>query len=177
MQDWAARIRVPAGFLLAGLYFYFSMPTWISLVYGTLVASLGLLIRAWATGHLKKNDELAMTGPYALTRNPLYLGSFIIGIGFSIAGRNTWIYVLFLVGFALIYGCTMDREMKHLRALFPEEYARYQNQVPLLFPRLRHLERGEGRFSLDRYRKNREYQALLGFLFAVLILMLKILYS
>jgi protein-S-isoprenylcysteine O-methyltransferase Ste14 len=177
LQDWVARIRVPAGFILAVLFFYFSRPTWISLALGTFVAMLGLLIRAWATGHLQKNDELATGGPYALTRNPLYLGSFVIGIGFSIAGRNAWICVLFLGSFAAIYGCTMNREMRHLQILFPEDYARYQGRVPPLFPRLRHYELGERRFSLDRYWKNREYQALLGFLGAVLILMLKILYS
>jgi protein-S-isoprenylcysteine O-methyltransferase Ste14 len=138
---------------------------------------LGLLIRAWATGHLQKNDELATGGPYALTRNPLYLGSLVIGIGFSLAGRSTWICVLFLGGFAIIYGCTMSREMRHLQFLFPEDYTRYQERVPLLFPRLRHCELGERRFILDRYWKNREYQALLGFLGAVLILILKILYS
>ncbi len=169
------RIRVPSGFVLAALFLYFSQPTWPSLAIGLFIAGLGLLMRVWATGHLKKNDQLATSGPYALTRNPLYLGSFLIGTGFTIAGRNLVILIIFLLGFWAIYGGTIRLEAIRLQGLFPEEYALYRGRVPLFFPRLWPIERGDG-FSLGQYRKNREYRALIGFLGAVMVLVLKICY-
>src|SRR6476660_9023002 len=92
-----SRIRVPAGFVFAALYLYFSTPSSWSLWIGGSLAFVGIVIRAWATGHIRKNDELTVSGPYALTRNPLYLGSFIIGMGFSIAGGNLIIPAVFLI--------------------------------------------------------------------------------
>ncbi|PYV92341.1 MAG: protein-S-isoprenylcysteine methyltransferase [Acidobacteria bacterium] len=174
LPDLFSRIRVPVGFLLAGFYFYFSRPTWRGLFVGGSIAFLGLLLRGWATGHLRKDDQLAVTGPYAFTRNPLYFGSFLIGIGFSLAGRNPIILVVFLASFATLYGPVMQKEMNHVRRLFSEEYADYQKKVPLFFPRLWPHQRATGAFSFQRYLKNREYQALLGFLAAIGLLVLKI---
>jgi protein-S-isoprenylcysteine O-methyltransferase Ste14 len=160
--------------LLAGFYFYFSAPTWRGLAVGGTIAFLGLLIRAWATGHLSKNAQLAITGPYAFTRNPLYLGSFLIGIGFSLAGGNVIILVAFLACFAALYVNAMRQEMKQLSALFPDEYARYRKNVPVFFPRLQPVQEVKGHFSLEQYLKNREYLALAGFLAAMSLLILKI---
>jgi protein-S-isoprenylcysteine O-methyltransferase Ste14 len=171
-----SRIRVPSGFVLAALFLYFSQPTWPSLAIGLFIAALGLLMRVWATGHLKKNDQLATSGPYALTRNPLYLGSFLIGTGFTIAGRNLVILIIFLLGFWAVYWSTIRLEATRLKGLFPEEYDHYRDRVPLFFPRFWSIERGDG-FSLGQYRKNREYRALIGFLGAVMVLLLKIYYS
>jgi protein-S-isoprenylcysteine O-methyltransferase Ste14 len=176
LPDLFARIRVPAGFLLAGFYFYFSRPTWRSLFVGGSIAFLGLLLRAWATGHLRKNDQLAVTGPYAFTRNPLYFGSFLIGIGFSLAGADPLVLVVFLASFATLYGPIMQMEMDHVRDLFSKEYTEYQKRVPLFFPCLWPRQRPTGKFSFQQYLKNREYQALLGFLAAVSLLVLKIQY-
>ena len=133
-------------------------------------------MRVWATGHLKKNDQLAISGPYALTRNPLYFGSFLIGLGFTITGRNLVILISFLAGFWMIYASTMRQEATRLEGLFPQEYAQYRDRVPLFFPRLQPIEKGIG-FSLEQYRKNREYRALIGFVAAVAVLVLKICYS
>jgi protein-S-isoprenylcysteine O-methyltransferase Ste14 len=169
-----SRIRVPAGFLLAGYYFYFSAPTWRRLVVGGTVAFLGVLIRAWATGYLSKNAQLAITGPYAFTRNPLYLGSFLIGIGFSLAGGSVVFFVVFLACFAALYGNAMRQEMKRLSALFPDEYARYRKNVPVFFPRLQSAQKGKGHFSFEQYLKNKEYLALAGFLAAMSLLILRI---
>lgn len=167
-------IRVPAGFVLAAFYFYFSRPTPTALVVGALIGFAGLLIRAWATGHLCKNDQLAMTGPYAYTRNPLYFGSFLLGLGFCIAGRNLWILGAFLIGFTLLYSNVILQERGYLESLFPEEYDHYQKEVPLFFPRLQFQGKEKGQFSFDRYRRNREYQALLGFLAALGLLIIKL---
>jgi protein-S-isoprenylcysteine O-methyltransferase Ste14 len=169
-----SRVRVPAGFLMAGLFFYLSQPTRRSLWIGAGVAFLGILIRGWATGHIRKNDELTVTGPYAFTRNPLYFGSFIIGLGFCLAGARLEILSVFLISFVALYGNVMQQELDFLRQKFPEDYAKYAASVPLFFPRLIAGRVGAGRFSFKRYLKNREYQALLGFAGAVLVLFLKI---
>ena len=169
-----SRIRVPAGFIFAALYLYFSTPSSRSLWIGGGLAFVGILIRAWATGHIRKNDELTISGPYALTRNPLYFGSFVIGLGFSIAGGNLIIPGVFLACFAAIYAPVMQREMDYLAKKFPQEYAHYQADVPLFFPRLTPESMGQGHFSFQRYMKHREYQALAGFVAAISFLILKL---
>jgi protein-S-isoprenylcysteine O-methyltransferase Ste14 len=169
-----SRIRVPAGFVFAALYLYFSRPSNQSIWIGGGLAFVGILVRAWATGHIRKNDELTVSGPYALTRNPLYLGSFVIGLGFSIAGGNLTIPAVFLACFAAIYAPVMQREMEYLKRKFPGEYERYQAIVPLFFPRLTSERMGHGHFSFHRYVKHREYQALAGFVAAIGFLILKL---
>jgi len=169
-----SRIRVPAGFVFAALYLYFSTPSSRSLWIGGSLAFIGIVIRAWATGHIRKNDELTVSGPYALTRNPLYLGSFIIGMGFSIAGGNLIIPAVFLVCFAAIYAPVMQQEMDYLKHKFPREYECYQATVPLFFPGLTPEGMGQGDFSFHRYMKHREYQALAGFVAAISFLILKL---
>jgi len=172
-----SRIRVPAGFVFAALYLYFSTPSDQTLWVGGSLAFLGILIRAWATGHIRKNDELTISGPYALTRNPLYLGSFVIGLGFSIAGGNVFIPAAFLVCFAALYAPVIRAEVEYLKHKFPKEYERYQATVPVFFPRLTPGKMGQERFSLHRYLKHREYQALAGFLAAISFLILKLRFS
>ena len=110
-----------------------------------------------------------------MTRNPLYLGSFLIGIGFTIAGRNLAILLTFLIGFWVIYRNTIQLEAIRLQGLFPAEYALYRDRVPLFFPRLWPIAKGNG-FTLRQYRRNREYRALIGFLAAAMVLVLKICY-
>src|SRR5499427_1021080 len=93
MQRW----RVPLGFACAALFRFFVQPTTGTLLIGAAVALPGLLLRAWASGHLRKNEALATTGPYAYTRNPLYLGSFLIGIGFTIAAGQVLLVIVFVI--------------------------------------------------------------------------------
>jgi protein-S-isoprenylcysteine O-methyltransferase Ste14 len=174
-HDFFSRIRVPAGFILAAFYLCYSNPSWKSLAVGSSVAFLGLTVRAWATGHLRKNDRLAVSGPYALTRNPLYFGSFLVGIGFSLAARDVNILVVFLLCFAALYGPVMQREIETMKHLFAEQYSSYQEKVPLFFPRF-HLPEGLSDFSFERYLRNREYQALIGFLAALVLLAAKVHY-
>jgi protein-S-isoprenylcysteine O-methyltransferase Ste14 len=180
MAEWsrvARRIRVPLGFAFAVLYFWLARPTWRSLAWGAVVIVPGLLLRALASGHVRKNEALATSGPYAYTRNPLYLGSLLIGIGFAMAARSWWVGVLLVVMFFAIYVPVIRDEEKFLREKFPdfEEYAR---QVPRLFPRFtsggRH---STGSFSFDLYWKHGEYNALLGALgmMALLVAKMKIL--
>ena len=106
MTEWsqiARRVRVPLGFIFAVFYFWRARPSWRSLTVGAVVVVLGLLIRALASGHVRKNESLATSGPYAYTRNPLYLGSLVIGLGFAMAARSWWVGIALVVMFFAIY--------------------------------------------------------------------------
>jgi protein-S-isoprenylcysteine O-methyltransferase Ste14 len=175
LKPLLARIRVPMGFLLATLFFYFARPTPALLTAGALLALPGIGLRAWATGHIRKDAVLATTGPYAITRNPLYLGSFILGLGFCLAGGQILFLAVFLGLFLLLYGNVMRREEAHLLKLFPDQFPGYRQKVPLFLPGWKLPVSSGNEFSWNQYWKNREYWAGLGYLAAVGILCLKIL--
>jgi protein-S-isoprenylcysteine O-methyltransferase Ste14 len=158
----AKRIRVPAGFLFAAFYLWRARPSAASLVWSLLLVVPGLLLRAYASGYVKKNAELTVTGPYAYTRNPLYLGSMLMAFGFAAASRSVWITMLLALLFALIYVPTIYAEEQFLRSTFPG-FESYAQRVPRLLPRLTPAEMGgEGIFSVALYRKHREYNSFLG---------------
>ena len=180
MAEWsrvARRIRVPLGFAFALLYFWLAKPTWRSLALGAILIIPGLLIRAFASGHVRKNEALATSGPYAYTRNPLYLGSLLIGIGFAIAARSWWVGGILVAMFFAIYMPVIGSEEKFLREKFPE-FDDYARRVPRIFPRLTAASSSEdiGGFSMELYLKHREWNALLGagLIVAVLILKMKL---
>ena len=139
---------------------------------GLPVSLLGLALRAWASGHLAKDQRLATCGPYAYTRNPLYLGSVLVATGIAIASQSVILAVLLAAVFLLIYLPAIGEEEEHLRKLFPA-YAGYAAKVPRLRPAWPGL-RADQTFQFDQYLKNREYEALLGFLAAVLWLCVKL---
>ena len=172
-SELAARIRVPGGFVLAAVYLLGAQPTPRRLLWGALVAMGGLLLRAWSTGYLEKNRSLATSGPYAHTRNPLYLGSAIAAAGFAMAGGLWWFLLLLAAFFLAVYWPVIRNEEAHLRRLFPEEFPAYADAIPVLWPRLRPW-RGHNssltRFSTKRYWRNREYRALLAYIATVLLL-------
>jgi protein-S-isoprenylcysteine O-methyltransferase Ste14 len=168
MAEWsqiARRIRVPLGFLFAVLYFWLARPSWRSLIAGAVVVAPGLLIRALASGHVRKNESLATSGPYAYTRNPLYLGSLVMGVGFCVAARSWWAGVALVVMFVAIYLPVIRDEEAFLRRAFPE-FDEYARRVPRMLPRLTPHSSDEKEspagFSLELYLKHREYNALLG---------------
>lgn len=166
MADWgkvAKRIRVPLGFLFAALSLWLALPTWPAIALGAGIAIAGLALRAYASGYVKKAAELTTTGPYAYTRNPLYLGSILIAIGFTVAARSWWIAGGLAAMFLAIYVPVIRFEERLLRELFPNDFDAYCARVPRLLPRLRaeKSDRG-GAFSGELYRKHREYQAALG---------------
>jgi protein-S-isoprenylcysteine O-methyltransferase Ste14 len=179
MLEWsriARRIRVPLGFLFAVLYFWLARPTWAFLACGVIMIVPGLLIRAAASGRVRKNEDLATSGPYAYTRNPLYLGSLLIGIGFAVAARSWWVGAFLVVMFFAIYVPVIRGEEKFLQEKFPdfEEYAR---RVPRMLPRITPYRSGDdgGGFSFDLYMKHREWNALLGALAMVGLLIARML--
>lgn len=157
----ARRIRVPLGFLFAAFYFWRARPSWTSLLAGAVVAALGVFLRAMASGHVKKNQELASTGPYAYCRNPLYLGSIIIAVGFAIAARDLWVAIGIVALFTLIYVPVIRSEEVFLRGQFPE-FEAYTRRVPRLLPRTLWLRGLTSGFSASLYRQHREYNALMG---------------
>jgi protein-S-isoprenylcysteine O-methyltransferase Ste14 len=167
------RIRVPLGFLFAAIFLFFARPSPLSLAIGGIIAVVGLLIRAWSSGHIRKNQELAVSGPYAYTRNPLYLGSFILGLGFTIASGVWWLGLLFIALFLGIYLPVMRVEAEDLKAIFGEQYLDYSRQVPLFFPRFGAKLSGDVKFDKNLYLRYREYRAALGSAFAWLILAFK----
>ena len=167
--------------MLAVLFLWLARPGLVSIVTGATVVLLGLGIRGWAAGVLEKDRELAVSGPYAFTRNPLYLGSFVIGIGAVIAGGLPWFGLLFIAFFAIMYREAMVRESERLAERFGGAYRHYREAVPLFVPRVPRYdppaepEPGAGKrtFSVARYLRNREYEAVLGAAAAFGLLSLK----
>jgi protein-S-isoprenylcysteine O-methyltransferase Ste14 len=180
MAEWprvARRIRVPLGFMFAVFYFWLARPTSRFLVFGCVFILPGLLLRALASGYVRKNEALATSGPYAYARNPLYLGSLLMGVGFAVAARSWWFGLALVVMLLAIYLPVIRHEETFLRAKFPE-FEQYARQVPRILPRIVPYSQGEGvcrRFSFELYRKHREYQALLGALAMLAALVVKML--
>jgi protein-S-isoprenylcysteine O-methyltransferase Ste14 len=183
MPSWArvaTRARVPLGFVFAAAYLWFARPDWTSLLVGVAIVAAGIIVRALASGHIQKNAALATTGPYAYTRNPLYLGSIIIAAGFIVAARNVWIGMGALAMFAFIYLPVITAEEKYLRSAF-SGYDRYASEVPRFLPRLTRyrsgvdVEESTGRFSAALYLRHREYNAALGSALMLGALVLKML--
>jgi len=176
---WIQRWRVPLGFLFAAVFMLLAKPTPSALLIGAGVSVLGLAIRAWAAGHIRKNAELAISGPYAFTRNPLYLGSFLLGLGFTIASGRWLLAILFAALFLGIYFPVMRVEATTLADLFKEKYDSYKRSVPLFFPRLtpyRHEETSGARFDSSLYLRYREYRAALGLVLAWGLLLIRTYY-
>lgn len=170
--DLVARLRVPAGFVMLAAFLYFSAPTARSLQWGLPASLAGLALRAWAAGHLRKNQKLATSGPYAFTRNPLYLGTLITALGLAAAAHSFGLTILFVSIFLLVYLPAIELEEQHLTAIL-KDYAAYAARVPLLLPSLP-SSLGPDHFATSQYLKNQEYQALLGWLFGVAWLLARV---
>lgn len=157
---------MPLGFLFAAVFLVFAKPAPVTILVGAAVSIIGLLIRAWASGHIRKNQNLAVSGPYSYTRNPLYLGSLLLGVGFTIAAGVWWLGLVFIVLFLGIYLPVMRVEAEDLTRLFGADYEEYKKAVPLLFPRLSAWKKGDENFDFELYLRYREYRAALGLVFA-----------
>ena len=176
--DVVAKVRVPAGFFLAAAFLWLSAPTLDSLAVGIPVSIVGLAIRAWAAGHLEKNLALTDSGPYAMVRNPLYIGTLTTAAGFVIASRRWELGVAFATTFLLVYLPVVELEEQHLRTLFPD-YSDYAARVPKLIPAVSLSLVSSGaaskHFRWSLYRHNREYEALAGFIAGAAVLLWKVL--
>lgn len=178
MSNWstiARRIRVPLGFAFAALYLWLARPTPFSIALGGALAIPGIIVRALASGHVQKNEQLATGGPYAYTRNPLYLGSLIIAAGFAVAARSWWIAAAIAALFGTVYLPVIRAEEEFLRRRFPQ-FADYARQVPRLWPRARAFGNHADSFSWTLYRKHREYNAIIGSVAIIVALAAKLLW-
>lgn len=180
--DWAARWRVPAHFLLAAVVLLLARPTPRLLAAGVAVIVLGLAVRAWAAGHLRKDSPLTVSGPYAYLRHPLYFGSALILLGFALACGRVWLAALISAYFILFFVPVMRREERERRALLPAGYADYAAQVPAFLPRLRPARLAGGAeapatFDLQLYLRNREWRAPAGCLVVLLGLCARMLWG
>jgi protein-S-isoprenylcysteine O-methyltransferase Ste14 len=167
-QRVARRIRVPLGFVTAGLYLFElwrRAPHPAAVAWSLALVVPGLWLRAYASGYVKKNQELTTTGPYAHTRNPLYLGSILMAAGFALALLSWPVGLVLAIGFLVIYVPVIASEERFLRATFPG-FDDYCGRVPRLVPRITPArgpgDDGSGHFSFALYLKHREYNALLG---------------
>ena len=177
MTKWAAiarRIRVPVGFVFAVVYLWLAKATTTSIWAGAVLIIMGLAIRALASGHVRKNEQLTTSGPYAHTRHPLYLGSLIMASGFSLAARSWWIALMTILIFMIIYVPVMLAEEIFLRQKFPQFFD-YALSVPRLWPRLTSFASGQGSFSWRLYYQHREYNALIGSIAMLVALAIKLL--
>ena len=175
MPSWqkiARRIRVPLGFAFAAAYLWLAHPTRISLLGGSALVLIGLIIRALASGHVKKNEELTTSGPYAFTRNPLYLGSIVLAAGFVIASRSWIVAAIAVTLLFLIYLPVIRGEEQFLRAQFAE-YEQYSKTVPRLFPYREPYRSSPGSFKWHLYWKHCEYNAAIGAAFMIAALATK----
>jgi protein-S-isoprenylcysteine O-methyltransferase Ste14 len=176
MASWesiAQKIRVPVGrFGIIALFFMH--PTWRSVAIGGAVAGLGAVIRLWAAGHIDKGKVLATAGPYALTRNPLYLGSLLMGLGILIAGQIYWLLAPFGILYVALYFPVMKREEQELLQGYGSAFLEYSKRVPMFLPRLHPAGIQASSFLWSRVRQNREHKHLLVLVLAEIFLIAKI---
>lgn len=176
MKLSSKRVRLRSMWVLVPLYLIFARPSPPLLWPGLVLAVAGAALRTWAAGVIRKKKELATGGPYAYTRNPLYLGTFLIGTGLAVAGGRLSFVVAFFVLFGIIYGWTMRAEERDLYERFGREYDAYARSVPLFVPRVtpyRPPEPPSTRFDIQRYLNHQEYQAAVGVLIGFLVLAAK----
>ena len=162
LAETLQRRRIALGWLSMAAFFAFARPTPASVAAGLLVAAAGAGMRTWAAGHIRKRETLAVTGPYAFTRNPLYFGSFLMGCGVLLMGRNPWAAILILAVAVPVYRAVIRREEQLLAGIFGEAYAAYAREVPRFFPRPRAPLGSLGAFDWALVRRNREWRSWAG---------------
>ncbi|MHB8054112.1 MAG: methyltransferase family protein [Candidatus Aminicenantales bacterium] len=159
----AYRGRVRFALFVLIVVLVLARPTFRSVVIGAAIGLIGLALRAWAAGHIRKEKALAVTGPYRYTRNPLYLGSFILGLGLVVGARSWWGAGVFVVYFLAFYIPVMAEERDRLRNLFPRAESEYESRVPAFFPTLRPAPATEPRkWDSALFLRNKEYRAWIG---------------
>lgn len=159
-----ARARVALGFLVALVSFWLARPTWASLIWGGLIAALGEGLRLWASGHLRKGQEITCSGPYHFLRHPLYCGSLLIGFGFCVAAADMVAAVLVIGYLAVTLFVAVRLETATLREAFGQEFERYVQGISVASTR---------EFSGKLMVANGEVKTLLGFVSTLGILGLK----
>jgi protein-S-isoprenylcysteine O-methyltransferase Ste14 len=163
--------RVTLGWVFAAAFLVFARPTPAAIAAGGVFFTLGAVVRTWAAGHIRKREALAVSGPYAHTRNPLYFGSFLMACGALIMGRNGWLAAAFLLFAVPVYHMVIRNEEALLSRIFGEAYAAYTREVPRFFPRLSVPANSRGAFAWSQVRENREWRAWVGGVLLALLLL------
>jgi len=175
LTKFICRWRVRAGTLGVIGVIIFSRPAWKPLLAGFGLSLLGLGLRAWAAGHLRKEKVLAVSGPYRRTRNPLYLGSLLIGVAMAVGAWSWGAAAILAAYFLVFYPVVISEERKRMKSLFPAEYEAYGKRVPLFFPSFRKAPAYQNSpFSRALYRKNKERRALIGTIVFWIVLIARI---
>jgi protein-S-isoprenylcysteine O-methyltransferase Ste14 len=156
-----SRLRVPAGWLAGGLLLALARPSPATLLIGAALAAAGEAVRLWASGHIEKTRRLATGGPYAHTRNPLYVGSALLGLGLAAASASPWVLLAVAAYFAAFYPPVIREESRFLREKFGAEYAAWAEAVPVFLPRPSPGGPRGSRFDWARVRANREWRTAL----------------
>jgi protein-S-isoprenylcysteine O-methyltransferase Ste14 len=166
-------MRVPAGTLLGIVFLVLTHPSRHSLLLGGAIACFGALIRVWAAGYIDKGMALAQEGTYAMTRNPLYLGSFLMAVGVLLAGQGYWLLLPFGIFFLVFYLPVMKREEQELLHGYGDEFLGYSRRVPMFFPSFRAASPHSTSFLWARVFRNREHRTLLGLALTEIYLILR----
>jgi len=175
MTSWnklAQKLRVPVGTILGILFLLLMHPSARSLWIGGAITLPGCLLRLWAAGHIEKGRVLTQSGPYAYTRNPLYLGSFFMALGIIIAGQSYWLLPAFAVFFVIFYFPVMKAEEQELLGGYGERFVEYAGRVPLFIPAFRKSPEPVSGFLWSRVVRNREHRNIAGLFVAEIILIL-----
>jgi protein-S-isoprenylcysteine O-methyltransferase Ste14 len=167
------RYRSFVGILCLIALLYLAEPSPVSVAVGFFFIIAGMFFRAWASGYINKDKELATDGPFSLTRNPLYFGNFVLGLGIAIAGNNEYSYGIFFGFYLLFFPFLMVVEHKRMKEKFGEAYEKYSENLHSFFPKIKKIKRGE--YNISYYMKNREYRVLYFSLFVIAIMILKVL--
>jgi protein-S-isoprenylcysteine O-methyltransferase Ste14 len=176
-EEWgkkAQKLRVPGGMVLGAVFLVLMHPSVRSLWIGVALALVGAFVRVWAAGHIEKGKAVAQGGPYALTRNPLYLGSLLMATGVVLAGQGYWLLAPFAAFYLALYFPVMRAEEKEMLERYGDVYRDYAARVPLFVPRFRSTSRSSGSFIWSRVIKNGEHRTLSGLLLVVVFLIWRI---
>lgn len=169
--DFLVKKRIIISFVFAGFFLIFSQPTRLAILLGLVVAVAGEALRTWASGYIIKGKVLATQGPYSYVRNPLYLGSFIMGLGICLMGKNVILILAYLLLFSIVYSRLILKEEEKVGKLFGEEFLAYRARVPRFIPRYPTKMKVKGSFDWHQVLGHKEYNTWLG-LFSIIIFLL-----
>ncbi|MGE5342413.1 MAG: methyltransferase family protein [Candidatus Omnitrophota bacterium] len=171
--EYFIKYRSFVGILSLIVLLYLSEPSPVSVAIGFFFVVAGMFFRAWASGYINKDKELATKGPFSLTRNPLYFGNFILGMGIAIAGHNLASYIIFFVFYLTFFPFLMVYEDKRLKLKFGDEYDAWKKRTYVFFPKIQRIESSD--FNISYYMKNKEYRVLYFSFLVIAVLVLKVL--
>jgi len=177
-RRWVLGHRILASMIITGPLLLWTHSTLSSMLWGLPLVLLGAAMRLWSLGIIRKDNAVAVDGPYAWVRNPLYLGNFFLGLGIALMGRNLPVLTLYLVAFYVVYTPVIQAEEESLRYKFGATYLSYFQRTPRFFPSLAHKPSPFGaRFSWQLVVKHREYRAWIGLLVILALLALRLTFT